>query len=350
MRILFDIGHPAHVHYFRNIYFLLKEKGHEFVFTARDKEMSHYLLHRYNIPYYNRGKGSDSFLGKLFYMLKADLVLLKIAKKYKPDIFLSFASPYAAQTAFLMRKPCITFDDTENAKIGQFFYKPFTKHIITPSCFKKNMGKKHIRFNGYMELCYLHPSYFKPDISILKDLEVNRNVKFVIIRFVKWKANHDISHSGMTLENKIQAVNRFSQFAKVFITSENELPVSLEPYRISIPPERIHHAMAFASLLFGESSTMASESAVLGVPAVYIDNVGRGYTTEEEKYNLVFNFTESPVDQQKAIDKGVDILSSSNRYSNKQLLAEKIDATKYIVELIDNYPASINTLHSVTRS
>ena len=52
-------------------------------------------------------------------------------------------------------------------------------------------------------------------------------------------------------------------------------------------------AIASASLLYGESATMASEAAVLGVPAIYLDNTGRCYTREEEeKYGLVFNFTE----------------------------------------------------------
>ena len=50
---------------------------------------------------------------------------------------------------------------------------------------------------------------------------------------------------------------------------------------------------------------MASEFACLGTPAIYLDNDGRGYTDElEEKYEMVFNFSESNEDQIKSMQKG----------------------------------------------
>jgi hypothetical protein len=54
-----------------------------------------------------------------------------------------------------------------------------------------------------------------------------------------------------------------------------------------------HSVPGGASLLFGESSSMAAEAAVLGVPAIFIDNSGRGYTRElEREHGLIFNFSE----------------------------------------------------------
>jgi len=76
----------------------------------------------------------------------------------------------------------------------------------------------------------------------------------------------------------------------VFITSEKQLPEELEKFRLKLPPEDIHHLIYYATLLYGESSTMSSEAAVLGTYSIYIDDEGRGYTDEEElKYGLVFN-------------------------------------------------------------
>src|SRR3546814_6820458 len=52
----------------------------------------------------------------------------------------------------------------------------------------------------------------------------------------------------------------------------------------------MHLLMAFCAGYFGESATMASECAVLGVPAVYMANSRRGYTDEQEsKYGMVRN-------------------------------------------------------------
>ena len=76
-----------------------------------------------------------------------------------------------------------------------------------------------------------------------------------------------------------------SRYARVFISSESELPVELESYRLPTKPEMIGHVLAHATLVFGESATMVSESAMLGVPGIYIDNTGRYYTRDlQDKY------------------------------------------------------------------
>ena len=235
MNIFIDIGHPAHVHYFKNlINIMTKEHNASFTITSRDKEMTHYLLKSYNISFIDRGKGKDSSIGKLLYLLKANFQLLRIALKSKPDLFLSFGSPYAAQVSFLLGVPSITLDDTESAKFGQLFYKPFSKLILSPSTFSKDFGVKHKKFNGYMELSYLNPKYFKPNENVLKDLGITKEDKFTVLRFVKWKANHDIGHKGISIENKINAVKEFSTHGKVFITSEEPLPKELEKYKIKV--------------------------------------------------------------------------------------------------------------------
>lgn len=345
MKIFIDIGHPAHVHYFRNFIKDMEKKGHSFFITARDKEMTQYLLDKYKIQYRSRGTGSNSFIGKLVYLFYADFVLFFSALKYKPDLFFSFMSPYASHIAKLTNKPHIAFDDTEHAKFGKLLYEPFTDLICTPVSYRYRINKVHVKFNSYMELSYLHPSVFKPSRNILNELGIEKNEKYTIIRFVAWNANHDRGHSGISNSNKINAVNQFLKFGKVFITSEVELPNELKDYELKISPEKIHDFMAFASLLYGESATMASESAVLGIPAVFHDNIGRGYTSEQERnYSLVYNFSESEEDQLKGIEKGVKILSSSDNlfYKNKHqmLLNDRFSLTRYMCWLITNYPES----------
>ena len=350
MRIFIDIGHPAHVHYFKNFIKEMKGRGHDFFITARDKEMAQYLLESENLDYTNRGKGKTSALGKIIYMLRADAFLLKHARKFKPDIFMGFASFYTAQVSTLLGKPSIVFDDTENGKFQQMFYKPFANAILSPTTFSKDFGKKHYKFNGYLELAYLHPKYFKPDFSQLDQLNIKKGEKFTICRFVSWQANHDYGHNGISMENKIKAVKEFAKHGKVFITSENELPEELQEYRIKLAPEKIHHALYFASMLYGESATMASECAVLGTPAIYIDNDGRGYTDEQESlYQMVFNFTESEEDQEKSINKGIKILQMEDAENvffkrREQLLFDKINFTEFLIDLVENYPKSLTNL------
>jgi len=348
MKIFIDINHPAHVHYFKNIIKRLQNKGHSFVITARDKEMAHDLLNNLNYEFYSRGKGAEGFIKRIVYTIKADLQLYKLALKEKPDLFLSYSSPYCAHTSSLVGKPHIAFDDTENATFMRMLYKPFSDIVLTPKCFRKDLGSQQIRFTSYMELSYLHPKIFQPNKSIYNYLGIEIGKPYVIIRFVAWRATHDIGHKGISLENKMNAVRTFSEWAHIFISSEAELPDELKKYKLNIPKHMIHDALAFSSMYYGESATMASESAILGVPAIYIDNVGRGYTHEQEsKYGLVFNFTESKADQLESIKKGVEILQipkSNWEAKREKLLRENIDLTPFIEYFIENYPESIEVM------
>jgi len=343
MKIFIDIGHPAHVHYFRNFIKIMEDKGHEFFICARDKEVTHSLLNSYGFKYSSRGKGRKGLIGKLFHITEADYRIFKLARIFKPDIFLSFGSAYAAHVSKLVHKPHIAFDDTEHAKYEHLMYVPFTNVILTPKCFHKNLGDKQIFFDGYMELCYLHPNYYTPDASILNLLGINKEEKFVIIRFVSWSASHDVGHAGLSIEMKHKAVKELSKHAKIFISSEGELPEDLKQYQIKIPVEKMHDALYYASMYFGDGGTMASESAVLGTPAILVSSSTTGYLTEEEEtYDLIYRFTGQIESQQKALDKALTLIIMKDlkmlwREKSAKLLRDKIDVTAYMVNFIQDF-------------
>ena len=91
---------------------------------------------------------------------------------------------------------------------------------------------------------------------------------------------------------------------------------------------------------------MASESAVLGTPAIYINSLKVGYVEEQEKkYQLAYNFSDS----NGALEKALELLRSEkklNKFKKKRtiLLDEKIDVTSFIVWFIENYPKSLNII------
>lgn len=346
MKILIDLGHPAHIHYFKNFVSILKQKGHEFAFVARDKEVLHTLLKNNNIDYVSRGKGGKSLFGKLFYILYADYIIYKLARKFKPDIFLSFASTYAAHVSKICGKPHIALDDTEHAKFELMMYPPFTKVILNPTCFEKKFSNKQLFFNSYMELFYLHPKYFTPDESILTSYGLKSNEKYFILRFVSWNASHDIGQNGLSYNSKINLINKLSGLGKVLISSEAPLPDELLSYQIKIRPEHLHHFLAFAALYIGEGSTTASECAVLGTPTIYVNSLIVGYCKEQnEKYGLCHHF----INENGVIEMAEEIIK--NEFSSKRcktqrlkMLDEKIDGTAFLVWFIENYPESENIM------
>lgn len=220
-------------------------------------------------------------------------------------------------------------------------YRPFTQAIITPECYEKDLGAKQFRIPAFFEQFYLHPRYFNPDLNIRDLLGLAEDERFCLFRFVSRGASHDLGTSGMAEALKVVAVEQASQHCRVFISSESPLSKTLEKYHLRLAPWLMHHVIAHAELLFGESATMASEAAVLGTPAIYINKHGRGYTREEEKrYGLVFNFNESLEDQNAAIEKAIHILQDKSfkhtcKANHQALLQNTIDPTAFLIDFIE---------------
>ena len=350
MRILIDIGHPGHVHLFRPFTEEMMKRRHVIFFTCRQKEFEIELLKAFAFDYKCFGRHYKSFSSKIWGLVKFNIQMLFIAMRFKPDIFLSHGSIYAAQVAWLLNKPHVSLEDTYNFEQIRL-YKPFTSCILTGNYPHPRLSKKEISYSGFHELAYLHPKYFSfSKRSGQEILGLNKDEKYIILRFVSWEATHDIGHSGFTSKMKREVVGEFSKYCSVFISSEKELPMELEKYKLANKPEMIHYLLKDALLVFGESATMATEAAMLGTPGIFIDNNGRFYTKElEEKYGLVFNFTASLIDQEKALQKGLELLQNKNLKEHfikkrNKMLKDKIDVTAFMVWFVGNYPESVRVM------
>lgn len=342
MKVLIDIGHPGHVHYFRN---LINNTycANQFLVVARKRNVIESLLKFYNIPYVSRGRGKDSSVGKIFYMLYADILILIKSLRFKPDLLLSFSSPYAAQVSALLRIPHIAMNDTDHTDgVHRKFTYPFSDVIITPATYQHDLGEKHIRLNGTIEYFYLHPKYFTPDPSIFDLLGIEAGVPYVIVRFVSWQAFHDVNQKGLSLEEKLKIIALLSKKYRVFISSENKLEEEFSQYQIKIPPHRMHDALAFSSLFVGESGTMASESALLGVPVVYINSLPlMCYLKLEQEYGILKHF-ENGKGVYEYIETLIETpgLHDKVRLSRDEMVKTFINPTDFLIWFIENYPES----------
>ncbi|ABE52898.1 DUF354 domain-containing protein [Methanococcoides burtonii] len=347
MKVLIDIGHPAHVHFFKNIILGLEKNGHEVLVTSRDKDVAIDLLDAYNIPYIPVGKIGSGKFDLIKEWIKRDYDILKIAKKFNPDLLMGMLNPCVAHSAKLLGKKCFIFNDSEVVNSTALITYPFSDVIFTPSNFSKDAGKKQVRINGYKEHSYLHSNHFNPDPSIFDNLDIGINDKFILMRFVAWKAGHDVKQKGFDLETKIRYVKALEKYAKVFISSETELPPELEDYRIKIPSEDIHNFVYYADLLVGDSQTMTTEAALLGTPAVRCNSfVGENdmanFVELENKYGLIFNFN----NYDEAMNKAIEIIQDPNikdEWTKKRelMLNEKTDVCSFIVDYIEKYWSNV---------
>ena len=351
MRVLFDIGHPAHVHLFKNIINNLKKDGHVVKITARDKEVTLALLRAYGFEYESRGAIYHGIFNKAFGMLKIDWTLYQIAKKFNPDLLIGVHNPYVAHVGVLLKKSAIIFTDTENVKIASLVTYPFVQCIITPEYFKEKIDpRKHVSINGFKETAYLHPDYFTPDPAVVKELGILEGESYIILRFISWGASHDIGLKGIRRGAENDIIKTLSQYGRIFITSEKPLSPDLEPYRLQVPAEKIHSLLYYARLYIGEGGTMATEAAFLGTPAIHIESGKDGRPTGEsygnflelrDKYQLLY-FYAQPED---ALKKAIEILDNKNirkewQGKRKQLLADVIDVTAWMTCFIEDYPES----------
>lgn len=360
MNILFVSGHPAQVHNFRNVRTELIKDGHKVFWLTTPKDIATNLLDVYSIPYKVLHKPNKGIVSKAWTLLRNVLWEMRYLKSNKIDVAITRTCPYTTIATKLCGVKHIIIDDTEHAAEKVKVLSNKANAILVPECFWFQLRKDEIRWPGNIELFYLHPNRYTPK-PVWKLLGIEPGTRYAIVRFVKWDAWHDTQLvGGFTLEQKRELIKRLSKHLRVFISSESELPEDLEPYRIQIPIERMHDVQAAAALFVGESATMASESVVLGTPAIYIDEVGRGYTDEEAREGLLWMFRPVPNRDalksnepewisggvKECIDKAEEIAeagfdNAAYAKNHKSWLATKIDCTAFLTWFIEHYPNSV---------
>jgi predicted glycosyltransferase len=346
MRVLIDIGHPAHAHFFHHPIRLLQADGHEVLITSRDKEIALELLDELDIHHEPLSclskKGGIVALGKE--LIQRDIALYKVVRRYRPDIMAAIGGVFIAQVGWLTGIPSLVFYDTENATLQNAITYPFASCVLVPRCYEAWLPRqRHIRYAGYHELSYLHPNYFTANRETAVANGLAEKGDTFLIRLVSWQANHDIGENGWSVDMTRKAVAKLNQYGKVLISAEGSMPHDLEQHRYRGKVSAIHHVMAYCRGFIGESATMASECAVLGVPAIYAAETGRGYTNEqEERFGLVFNVSELKWEiLEKAIDALLQPPPSHWVQARAKLLGEMIDVSRFIHRCITTFPGPL---------
>lgn len=344
MKLLYIINTPAQAYTWHHSIEEFLAKGHDVKILARDYGSTVDLIRSFDFQY-STFKVIRSRLFRAFLAINHIWQCYKLSKNSTPSMVIGFGID-AAVVAALFRKPCVVFIDDEPTPIQNYLTKLLNSIIITPECFKYNLGNKHIRIAGYKELAYLHPDYFKPDNSIYNELKISKSEKYIILRFNAFDAIHDIGKHGFTTADRFSLIQELGRYVRVFISPEGSLPKELEGYRLPIPYERIHHALYYAQLLVTDTQTMATEAALLGTPVVrYNSFVGPNdacnFIELEQKYNLIYSFQNA----EQAIQKSFELIKQPDlktQWANKlqKLIEDKINVTHFLTDFIINYPES----------
>jgi predicted glycosyltransferase len=341
--ILVDVCHPAHAHFFRHPIARWRELGCTVHVAARDKDVALPLMREFGIECTTlgrTGKGAWSLLAEL---ARRDVALYRLARRMDAQVITAIGGIFAAHAAWAARIPSVVFYDTEMATLQNRLTYPLASVVAVPRCYEGwTPRSRTARYAGYHELSYLHPERFAPDRERAIAAGLDPGLPTYLVRLVAWTANHDFGDSGLSPEMVLALVDRLGKHGHLVISSENPLPPELEALRFRGRVSDMHHLMAFSAGYFGESATMASECAVLGVPAVYAANSPRGYTNEQEsRYGLVRNVRELRHD---VLDAACDWLlaQAPDAIAQKRdmLLAETIDVAEYVAQAVRSAAAT----------
>lgn len=354
MKLLIALNHPAHYYLFKFIRKELLNRGHEVKIVIREKDVLKTLLSLDKVDYHillvkkSRRNNALSVIYRSFLeLIIQDIALFRFVKRYKPQLMMG-TDIAITHVGRLIKVPSIVFNE-DDYEINKLFCKmsyPFASSIVAPEY--TSVGKyvsKKIAYNGIQKMAYLNPYYYKPDRSVLYDAGLKETDKYFIIRLVSLTAGHDIEGKHKGISNTIlhRIINKLKDNGRVFITSEDNLPKELERYQISVPKNKMHDFMSFASLFIGDSQTMCAEAGILGTPFIrFNDFVGKiKYLDDlENNYGLGVGIKTNDEDKLFAeIEKYLEMEDIKKQWDvkRKKLFNDKVDLTKFSVELIEKY-------------
>ena len=335
MNILFDIGHPAHVHLFKNFIFYLKNNNQNVTTVSRAKDVTTTLLDYYGIDHKILSSHRGGFYGHFNELIIRDKKLIKL--HHENRFSLAFGTSVSiAHLTFLKGIKSYNFHEDDDAVVPlqSILIYPFTSKIINPDCLKtRGWVKKRVFYPSYHELAYLHPNNFTPDPHIpgLYELDIGN---YVIVRLSALNAHHDKKKKGIS--------NIFYEKIRNILSGYDVIESAESSQTHNFKPWHMHDLIAHAKLVISDSQTTTAEAAVLGVPSIRCNSfVGSiSYLEElENKYELTYGF--KPNDEDAIINKINQLLSDItmlDKWKKRReiMLSEKIDFNDWMINYFNS--------------
>lgn len=345
LRVLFDIGHPAQVHLFRNALEVLQRGGHETFVASRVKEVTVDLLEAYDIDHAPLTTRGESFPELLWELVVREKRLLSVARRFDPDVIVSRLSPAAAHVSAVVGCRNVVVSDThiDSRLMRLLNYRmtlPFVDTVCAPKTFDLPVPQRKRRELDFQELAYLHPEYFQPDPLVLSEFGIDPTEPYFLVRLAGWDAYHDVGHRGLSPAAARELVSTLSEYGTVYLSAEGQLPEDLADHRLPTPPEYVHDVLYYADLYVGDSGTMSTEAAILGTPAVRTntmvgDDDENVFHELEHHYRLLSSFP-NETDAIEAVERllGGDLEDVDWHRRRDRLIDDQPNVTERMVDVI----------------
>ncbi len=333
LRLLVDVLHPAHVHFFRPLAGHVVAGGGEVLFTGRHKEVTVDLLEAYGLPHEVLSAIGGGAPGLARELGARSMRLTRTCRRFEPHVLAGIMGPTIAPVGRLLRIPALVCYDTETAMATNSWVFPLATRVLVPRAWAGRDRWNMVRYDGYQELAYLHPERFTPDPAVLDRLGLDE--PFALVRLVSWEASHDIGDSGFG--DPVAFVRALARRIRVVVSAERGVPDELRPLRLDMPPQDLHHVLGGASLVVGEGATTAVEAAVLGTPAVFVHTAVLGYVRElSERFGLLFVETEQARALRRCLELVEDPVHTAEVWARRRqrMLDTCVDVTDLLADQV----------------
>lgn len=175
-----------HVLFFKPIIDELRKKGYKVIVTARDFSNIKDLLKKKKIRAKIIGKhGGASAIGKGLAKTKRVLALIRFIKTEKPHLCLAQQSDDAISASYVCGIKSVLHLDNDRSEFQNKIMLPLATKVVCPEPLPrktlKDQGAKDItQYDGFKEEFYLYN--FKPNRSVLRELNLNSRKPIVVIR------------------------------------------------------------------------------------------------------------------------------------------------------------------------
>ena len=337
MNILFDINHPVDVNFFKNAIRKLVNGGHNIIITYRPRgklqSIVNFELGKFSPK--KIGKHYTAFIMKIIGQLKRDFVFLSFQRRNMVDLSVCFG-PTNVIASWLNRIPYLAFEDDFEYKIPFYHANIFATRHIMPSYI--NVKKKNIyHYKGLKEIAYLHPIYFTPQSNELQKYGLKPN-KYVFIRKI---ANVSLNYKKEDNLNLfvIQKIKKLG--LEILLSLEDKkMKNYFKDYCIILeePVNDVYSLMKYALFTISSGDSVARESCVLGVHAIYVG--GREMLVNKELIDMGFMFKEDTVEE--ILNRISYLAKNDGRENIEKLIKFKIenewdDPTEIILKHIKDF-------------
>ena len=269
MKILIDLLHPADINFFKNAIDALNKRDVDstIIMRPRGKMIEILKSELPNMQFTPVGKYYTSTSGKLFSIATRNLNLVLFLRKNNFDICTSYGFFVGIASRFC-RIPSVIFTDDYEYRIPYYLFKSCGGYLVIPTCIPSS-GKNILKYNGFKELAYLHPNYFKPDRKVLEQYGITPT-NYVFIREVSRVSLNYKKMQQTDLPEVIRSLNN-SGLDVVLSLEDKTRADSLKDKCIILeePIEDIFSLMSFALFTISSGDSMARESCLVGTPTIY---------------------------------------------------------------------------------